>query len=284
MKKKRKTILSVAAAALLVIIIWIIWGNSALTVNKITVTSEQLPKGFEGFRIAQISDLHNTEFGDNNSKLIEKLRQCNPDIILITGDLIDSRNTDIEIATSFAKQSSKIAPTYFVSGNHESRIEEYEDLLMGLENAGVTVLDNTAAEIEKSGASIMLIGVIDPDFQTDYLFETSQSTMERDLKNLISGDEGYTVLLSHRPELFDVYADKDINLVFSGHAHGGQIRLPFVGGIIAPAQGLFPKYDAGTYAKGDTTMVVSRGLGNSIFPFRVNNRPEIVVVELAREF
>ena len=103
------------------------------------------------------------------------------------------------------------------------------------------------------------------------------------LTELLDEEDGYTILLSHRPELFEVYAENNIDLIFSGHAHGGQFRIPFVGGLIAPNQGLFPKYDAGIYEEGNTTMVVSRGIGNSIVPFRINNRPEIVLVELASQ-
>jgi predicted MPP superfamily phosphohydrolase len=102
------------------------------------------------------------------------------------------------------------------------------------------------------------------------------------LDELISEEE-FTLLLSHRPEMFDTYVEKDVDLVFSGHAHGGQFRIPFVGGVFAPNQGLFPKYDSGIYSEGNTTMVVSRGIGNSAFPFRINNRPEVILVELDTE-
>ena len=121
---------------------WILWGNTALMVTELTIKNDKIPSGFSGFRIAQISDLHNAEFGKENEKLLSMLKECEPDIILITGDLIDSRRTDIETGISFAKKAVLIAPTYYVTGNHEARIEEYEELITGLENAGVHLLDN----------------------------------------------------------------------------------------------------------------------------------------------
>ena len=123
----------------------------------------------------------------------------------------------------------------------------------------------------------------DSSFVTDYLFGDSETVTKDVLSELISDEDVFTILLSHRPELFDAYVECKADLVFSGHAHGGQFRLPFIGGIVAPNQGLFPEYDAGQFKEGSTNMIVSRGIGNSILPFRVNNRPEIVLVELKSE-
>ena len=199
---------------------------------------------------------------------------------MLTGDLIDSRHTDIEIALSFARQAIKLAPVYYVSGNHEARVREYEDLKMGLEEAGVVILENQKVQITWEGESITLLGIDDPSFREDYLFGDSESIARQALENLQNESDGYTILLSHRPELFDLYAENEIDLVFSGHAHGGQFRLPFVGGLVAPNQGFFPKFDAGQFTEENTTMIVSRGVGNSIIPIRFNNRPEIVMLTL----
>ena len=133
------------------------------------------------------------------------------------------------------------------------------------------------------GETITLIGVNDPSYQTDYLFGDSEMVMNTKLEDLHTGNDGFTLLLSHRPELFDTYVDQDVDLVLSGHAHGGQFRLPFIGGLVAPNQGLFPEYDAGIYTEGNTNMLVSRGVGNSILPFRINNRPEVILIELQAE-
>lgn len=280
---KRKRIILIAAAVLLTALIaWIVWGNKALMVTEYSVSSSRVPRSFSGFRIAQVSDLHNEEFGEENEKLLSMLRQAEPNIIVITGDLVDSRNTEIEVGISFGEKAAQIAPTYYVTGNHEARLPEYTQLKAGLEDAGVIVLENESIELERDGEKIALVGVCDPSFYTDYLDGDEAGVTSEALTALMPGDV-YTILLSHRPELFHTYVEHGADLVFSGHAHGGQARLPFVGGLVAPNQGLFPEYDGGVYTDGTTTMVVSRGIGNSLFPFRVNNRPEIVIVKLLKE-
>lgn len=279
-KKKKFILPAVVAAVLIALVIWIAWGNTALELNTYAVTSSRLPQSFDGYRIAHISDLHNAEMGEGNEKLLVMLREADPDMIAITGDLIDSRNTNVEIALQFAQEAMKIAPCYYVSGNHEARVNEYEELKNGLISAGVIILEDAQTEISIEGQTITLIGVNDPSFQTDYLFSDSETVMNSKLTELHTDGEAFTILLSHRPELFDAYAEHDVNLVLSGHAHGGQFRLPFIGGVVAPNQGLFPEYDAGIYTDGNTNMLVSRGVGNSILPFRINNLPEVILIEL----
>ena len=253
-------------------------------VNKVTISSSRIPTSFSNFRIAQVSDLHNAEFGEKNSKLLKMLSENTPDIIVITGDLVDSRHTNMDIALDFAKEAIHIAPVYYVNGNHEARLSQYDKLKNGLKEIGVVVLEDKAIQVENDGEKITLVGLSDPDFTIkDDMFEETPAMVNSKLKNLIDVENNYTILLSHRPELFKTYVSCDIDLVFTGHAHGGQFRLPFVGGLIAPNQGLFPKYDAGLYTDGNTNMIVSRGIGNSIIPFRFNNRPEIVLVELRTE-
>ena len=251
-----------------------------MKVNEYEIKSDRVPEAFSGFRIAQVSDLHNAQLGENNSKLIELLSQTDPDIIVITGDLIDSRQTDIEIALAFAREAMQISPVYYVSGNHEARVREYEDLKMGLVEVGVVVLENQKVQITLEGGSITLMGIDDPSFSESYLFGDAEGVARQAIEDIHNESDGYTILLSHRPELFDLYVDTGMDLVFSGHTHGGQFRLPFIGGLVAPNQGFFPKYDAGRFSKGNTTMIVSRGVGNSIIPIRFYNRPEIVVTML----
>ncbi len=279
--KKKIIIISIIFAVLAAISVWIAWGNSALMVNEISVTSDELPQSFSGYKIAQVSDLHNAQFGKDNEKLIEKLNECEPDIIVLTGDLIDSYHTNIDVSISFAEKAVQIAPTYYVTGNHEARIDGLSEFLKRLEDKGVTVLQNESVTLNNENERITLLGVSDPSFQADYLFVDEKTVTDSAVSDLMNGTEGYTVLLSHRPEMFDVYVKNNVDLVLTGHAHGGQFRLPFFGGLIAPGQGLFPKYDSGLYTMNGTNMIVSRGIGNSIIPFRVNNRPEIVMVELS---
>lgn len=150
-----------------------------------------------------------------------------------------------------------------------------------MQDKGVTTLENASVTLERGGEQITLLGVQDPSFQTDSLFTDTSAVMDSVLSQMMEDIQGYTILLSHRPELFDTYAENGVDLVLTGHAHGGQFRLPLIGGLIAPGQGFFPEYDAGVFTDNSTSMVVSRGIGNSIFPLRFNNRPEIVVVELS---
>lgn len=278
---KKKTILGLCMASALVAGTagWLWWGNRAVMVHTISVTDQRLPQEFEGFRIAQISDLHNEVFGTGNGELLTLLAGTRPDIIIITGDLIDSRRTDVSAALEFVRGAVEIAPVYYVAGNHESRIpEEFWMLERCMENLGVSVLRGERTLLTREGAAIALIGVDDPTFQ-DKDSANWPGIVEEELGKL--REEGlYSILLIHRPELLETYARAGMNLVFSGHAHGGQVRIPFVGGVIAPNQGFFPQYDGGLYAMGDTQLVVSRGLGNSVVPLRVNNRPEIVLAEL----
>ena len=271
-KTKRKKLRLIVLLILVALIVWIFWANKALQVNYITVTSENLPKNFDGYKIAHVSDLHNTEFGEDNEKLIELIRRESPDIIAITGDIIDSARTDA--AVDFVKEAIKIAPCYYVTGNHEAAVskEIFEKLEITFTELGVKIMRGSEAVIEQDGEYISLIGIDDPRFA-----EFPESIDE------VSSFDGFKILLSHRPEFFDKYVDYGVDLVLSGHAHGGQFRLPFIGGLIAPGQGMFPEYDAGMFTKDGTTMIVSRGIGNSIIPVRFNNRPELVLVTLECE-
>ena len=283
MKTKKKFIVLAAIVAILILlIIWIAYGNTDLEIYKYNVKSEDIPSEFDNFRIVQISDLHNTEFGENNEKLLLMLKQADADIIAITGDMIDSRNTDIDVAISFAQKAVNIAPVYYVNGNHESRVlGEYEKLKQGLTDAGVTILENSSADITIGDEAITLIGINDPTFCMEFVDDTMEQNIAHQLVNVIPDNDNYKVLLAHRPEYFDVYAG-NVDLVLSGHAHGGQFRIPFIGGLVAPGQGFFPEYYEGSHIKENTEMIVSRGIGNSIIPFRINNKPEIIVAELTK--
>ena len=283
MKQKLKSSkkLKIFALCLLCIIIgflgYNIIQNQHFEVNEITIKCETLPEDFQGYKIVQVSDLHNTEFGENNSELLSAIKEQSPDIIVITGDIVDSRRTDVQIARDFVNNASKIAPVYYVTGNHEARVK-VEDEIDNVElNENVIVLHNKDVLIKKGESVIQLIGVDDPDYKA---VKDSTEYMSKRLEKYCS-NEYFKILLSHRPELFEVYVENEMNVIFSGHAHGGQVRLPFIGGLIAPHQGLFPTYDAGLfYATNDAAMVISRGLGDSIIPLRINNPPELVVVTL----
>lgn len=217
---------------------------------------------------------------ENTDLVLHILKDAAPDMIAITGDIIDSRKTNFEVALKFLKKAIQIAPCYYVTGNHEARVSEYEDLKHEMELIGVVILENEQIKLEQDEESITMLGLEDPSFKAYYLDYDSSTWVEERLKEMKSEEEGFRILLSHRPELFSLYETYDMDLVLCGHAHGGQIRLPFIGGILAPNQGFFPKYDAGLYEENNTNMIVSRGIGNSAFPFRVNNAPEVILIEL----
>ena len=273
---KKQIILFVCAILFLLFLIYMIWTNISLETTHYTVVSDRLPESFSGFRIVQISDLHNAEFGKDNHRLLKKLKEIKPDIIVLTGDLVDSRHTNCEIAVSFARQAVTVAPTYYITGNHEERLDNLKQFYEDLEAAGVTLLLDESVFIQKGDDQIRLAGILDLSFRKD------ATETENAIHTLIPESETYSILLSHNPELFYLYKNSHADLVLSGHVHGGQFRLPFVGGLYAPGQGLFPEYDSGTYTENGTTMIISRGLGNSLFPFRFNNCPEIVVIELKK--
>ena len=272
MKKFSRKKLIIFAVIAVILCVLLFFGNSALQITNYNYSSDSIPEDFDNFKIVQISDLHNKRFGKNAQQLTKKIKQCNPDIIVITGDLIDSNHTNIDNALDAAKAFTEIAPTYFVTGNHEKWLDDddFNTLVSELENLGIIILNDSSAEIKKENSSFSLIG-LDDESLTDDTLNTLLKENSSDFK----------VLLAHEPQFFDDYSTSDADLVLSGHAHGGQIRIPFTHiGIIAPDQYFLPEYSEGKFSKNGTTMIISRGLGNSIIPFRIFNRPEIVCVTL----
>lgn len=276
MKNKKLWILFPCTLLLLIALFaaWVLWANTALTRTDYTVASTRLPQEFEGFCIAQVSDLHNAEMGTDNQILLDMLRQASPDIIVITGDVLDARRTDTEIVLTFMREAVQIAPCYMIMGNHEAAIDysTYAEFEAAAQDIGVTVLHNSTVKLERHGKSITLLGLDDYNYSGTLL----SPAQIREL----AGTEDFCIMLSHRPEYFDRYAAAGIDVTFSGHAHGGQFRLPLIGGLYAPGQGVLPEYDCGVYTYENANMVVSRGIGNSSFPLRFNNRPELVIVTL----
>lgn len=280
-KRKRWIVLAALCALLACLIPYLLWANAALTVSHVEL--DLLP-GEGSFTIAQVSDLHNAEFGGGNRELLAILEEAEPDLIAITGDLIDSRRTDPAPALAFLEGAVELAPVCYVTGNHEFRAyDAYQDLKSQMEELGVIVLENESMVLEE--VPLRVIGLDDPSFGVR---SDPSATPEQILQGALTalapqaGEEDLrTVLLAHRPEYVELYAQHGADLVLSGHAHGGQVRLPGVGGLYAPGQGFLPEYTSGLYQIGGTSLVVSRGLGNSLFPLRVNNRPEVVLVKLA---
>lgn len=275
---KNKTVRKIVVSFLIgmTVFIFCVWQNNDIVISKYEYKNSKTSDSLNGYKIAQISDLHNKEFGKNQKKILSKLKKEMPDLIVITGDLVDSNRTNINIAMEFIQGAVKIAPTFYVTGNHEYWLSanDRDKLMNGMKQAGVTLLDNKAVILgNEDGNGFFLLGLSDKNL--------SDNTLTTICSNIASNK--LQILLAHEPQYFKAYCNAGVDLVLSGHAHGGQIRLPFIGGLIAPNQGIFPKYTSGTYLMDSTTMIVSRGLGNSIIPIRIFNRPEIVIVTLQKD-
>lgn len=276
--KNKKGIIIKSLMAVIIVLLagWIWYGNVSIqtTVYEIPIGAEYAE--LDDFIVVQVSDLHNARFGQEQTRLLRAVAEQQPDMIAVTGDLVDSSHTDMDVAMAFMERAVEIAPVYYVTGNHEGWIgSTYDELKARLEEAGVFVMDNSMYSGQFEGLDLNIAGVADPDMPGNNIVLTKQT-----IQTLMADATGYTILLSHRPELFDTYRNSNANLVLAGHYHGGQFRIPFIGGVIAPGAGLFPEYAEGTFTENHTTMVVSRGLGNSVIPVRINNRPEVVVVKL----
>lgn len=277
-KKIKRSILLIATLVGCSIFLYL--QNNLISITEVKITSSKIPSSFKGYKILQISDLHNKKFGDNQDVLIQKIKSIDPDIIAITGDLIDSKSCDAEVSMQLIREIVKKYPVYFVTGNHEQWSGKYNNLEKELKKYDVNVLRNEHVGIRKGEQEINLLGIDDPEFVTGNRDEGNIIIDEIKKAKIEMQPDRYNVLLSHRPEFIKEYTNERLDLVLSGHAHGGQVRLPFIGGLVAPNQGVLPKYTAGLYVEQNTSMVVSRGLGNSIIPQRILNRPEIVVVQL----
>ncbi len=278
--KPKRLLWSLVLVLLVGLIAWTIWENNSPMITETTIVTERLPNSFSGYRIAHISDMHNAQYGADNATLLEMLRHAQPDMIAITGDFVDSRRTDFNISLRFAQQAVKIAPVYYVMGNHEARLtDDYPRFEQQLIQCGVTVLRNEESYIARNGQTIRIVGIDDPRLITMNEGE-NEAIVLHTLSSFEAKPDTYTILLSHRPELFDAYCQYQIDLALTGHNHGGLIRIPFVGGLYA-GQEFFPKYDDGLFTNGMSTMFLNRGLGNSSYTFRINNRPEIAILTLA---
>jgi len=253
------------------------WSNSALQLTRFDPVFTELPQGFDGCRIVVLGDLHSTEFGENNERLLSAVESQSPDYIFLAGDLLDSiREVPEDYAAKTAAALSDIAPTYYVTGNHEWAIGGVPELKKTMEARGVTVLANAHLTLERNGDTIVLAGIDDPNGYAD------QKTSEEVAAEVYAAcGDPFWVLLAHRNNLFeDRYSLLGADLVVSGHGHGGLIRLPFTDGLLSTEHTFFPTYTAGLYEKNGSALFVTRGLGNSGPTFRLFNRPEVAVLTL----
>jgi len=264
--------------------------NFIVVKSKYTISSDKFAGGFSGVNIVQLSDVHLVRNKWQYELLIRETKSAKPDIILLTGDLTDSRNYEsqeyINLTIEFCKELVSIAPVYYVYGNHEVVLLNQKSFFEAISDAGVVTLNNLTDTVHINGGTINILGVQDPSYGSSVVKSATEKNAivsEYISKVLTHIDtNNFTVLLAHRPECFDVYTNQyNIDLTFTGHAHGGQIRIPFTDyAVYAPGQGILPKYTSGVHESNGSYMIVSRGIGASRFPFRVFDTPEIVVVKL----
>ena len=260
-------------------VFWFRWQCWGLTVTPTEAKLSGLPGEFDGYTVVQLSDLHGHEYGEGSLMLLERVAQEKPNLIVITGDLIDQEG-QLQMIPALARSLAAIAPTYYVTGNHEwalgtARVKDLKNLLA---QCGVTALSNQYEILERDGARIVLAGVDDPNGYAD---QTTPEELRTQIGSVAPGL--FTVLLAHRNDRFDRYAAAGYDFVMSGHAHGGIVRLPFTDGLVSTDRKWFPERTSGLYTLGDSTLFVSRGLGNNTVPFhgfRIFNRPEVAVVTL----
>ncbi|MBR2927669.1 MAG: metallophosphoesterase [Oscillospiraceae bacterium] len=253
------------------------YSNHSIQVEKVDFTSRRLPALFDGYRIVQISDLHGAEFGEDNEKLLHEVKRAKPDCIVLTGDLVDQhRGADYGQIRQLATALSAIAPSYFVTGNHEWAVGSVPELKALLTECGVGVLSNEYVTLTKGNDSIVLAGIDDPNGYAD------QKTPEALAAEIAAAEgEPFWILLAHRNNRFrEQYSLLGADLTISGHGHGGLIRLPFTDGLISTDRTLFPTHTDGFYEDNGATVFVSRGLGNSGITRRLFNRPQLAVLTL----
>lgn len=273
--------LLLAIICLSVLSYWIYKENTTFGTTYYDVTSARLPASFDSYKIVQLSDLHDAQFGDEHEAIVKEVQAIAPDAIFITGDFVDRNRYKLEQSLVLVEKLKHMAPIYYVTGNHEISTNDTERIKEALTALNVRVLFDEAEVITSSeGGSIVIGGIEDPLSSRLEDDEAVEQSVVQAFENTPNGV--FKILLSHRPEQFDVYVANKIDITFSGHAHGGQFRIPGIGGLISPGQGWFPKLTSGVHEKEGSQLVVSRGLGNSLMPVRLLNKAEIVVVTLRK--
>ncbi len=264
-RHKRKLVIIISV---IILTVFLYAQNNWIKVTSIDVESAKIQNNT---RIVHITDLHGKLFGKDNKRLIGLIKEQNPDIIVFTGDLIDRSDKNITSSINTLKELQAYRPLYYIPGNHEFRSGKSEQIFKALSKLNVNVLRCEIKDIEVKGNRISILGMDETGVKRNVFLNSLNEFEKR---------ETYKILLSHYPENINEYKDRNVNLVLSGHAHGGQFILPFVGGVYAPGQGFFPEYYKGKYNVNGTDFIVSSGLGNSSIPIRLFNRPEVIVINL----
>lgn len=271
---------------LLVVLLRIYIDNEIPKVSNVEIKSPKLPEVFDGYKIVQLSDLHSKSFGNNNEMLIDMIDKESPNIIVMTGDMVTANEKDFTVFYSLVKELTKKYRVYYVYGNHEGELslKLKSEITAFLKENGVIVLDNDYISIEKNNEKINLYGLCYTQKYYSYKGGKKHIITENYIKNKLGtiDKNKYNILLTHNPLFFDAYSGYGFDLTLSGHVHGGLIRLPFIGGILSPERKFFPQYSAGVYEKGNSKLVVSRGLSRGTKGFRLFNRPDVVSITLKK--
>lgn len=308
-RKHKKRFLS-SFLIFLVLLVSLVIGNylanQEVYISEYEIVDEKIPQAFDGYRIVQVTDVHSIRSQEQADLLYNRVVEQRPDAVVITGDLVDStyyteENNALKAGTSekmagqdtvdFVARLTEHYYVYYVYGNHEMVLLDDVDnnpFKLAMEEIGVIFLNNDGVKITKDGESIYMLGIQDPSTlykDSDYAeYNTHSERIHAMMKNVMAlkEEELYTVVLSHRPEYFVDYAKYDADLVLTGHAHGGQVRVPGIGGLYAPGQGWFPEYTSGLWTEKDTSMIICRGIGNSVELPRIFNPPEINTIILQK--
>ena len=261
--------------------------NETIGITKSEVYSDEIPDAFNNYKILQLSDLHSKEFGENNANLILKINEADPDIIVMTGDMVNAKDTDYTILYNLVESISESYKMFFITGNHEQDIpnEKRKELFDYLEKHDVIVLNNEMVQLTKGNDIINLYGLW---YNSKYYFSdgTNESILKEEIISKLIGEADkseYNILLTHNPKHFEECSKWGADLVFSGHVHGGMVRLPVVGALFSPERTFFPEYSEGIYEYENAKMVVSRGAGIGTKGFRLFNKPEINLITLVAD-
>lgn len=284
--------LLIVLAIVLLIYLFFYREINKLETTRYEIQNEKIPKEFNNFKIVQISDLHNKTFGKKNEKLLQQIDKEKPDIIVITGDLVEGDKNNFNVSLNFLDELTKKYKVYHIIGNHEQKSlrnkykKEYETYFKELDKKPIINLYNEKVIVEKGNSHINIFGLIIPLEKYPYFFKNfgeRKKGLEKDFIKSCLGEVNkneYNVMLAHTPFFFDDYCEHGTDLVLAGHVHGGIIRFPIIGGLLSPNREFFPKYDFGKYEKDNTTMLLSKGLGGSKVIIRFNCKPEIVGITL----
>jgi uncharacterized protein len=264
------------SAVILALIAVIIHGNNALLIKKYVIVTGKTGLNGKSLKICHLSDLHNKGFPLNHRVIVSEIKKAHPDLIAVTGDSVKHEGFNHKNSIKLIKTLAAEYPVFLITGNHEFGYRHYGSFIREIKEAGVHFLENKIVTINKNGKTIMVGGIQDLHF-----FDDDWEAYTETVGNLKNDDPRTPyIFLAHNPAYFETFKETDADLILTGHTHGGQFRIPGIGGFFAPGQGFFPKYDAGVYQKDGCAMIISRGLGPSTFPIRILNRPEIIFIQL----